>query len=121
MRVRNNMSDINVKYLSLQTSWAFPSPSPSLRLGSAVLPVHPFGCFQGSSAFGLGLPATRALRAMVRQHRALARPPVLPNARQRKSIRLRFIFTPAGILKGKSNTLGLNFSTTLCGCPHTVV
>src|SRR5271157_3938080 len=82
MRVRNNMSDISVKYLSLQTSWAFPSPSPSLRLGSAVLPVHPFGCFQGSSAFGLGLPATRALRAMVRQHRALARPPVLPNARQ---------------------------------------
>jgi hypothetical protein len=26
------------------------------KRAAAVLPVHPFGCFQGSSAFGLGLP-----------------------------------------------------------------
>jgi hypothetical protein len=41
-------------------------------LGSVLLPV---------SAFGLGLPATRALRAVVRQHPALAGPPVAPNAK----------------------------------------
>jgi argininosuccinate synthase len=49
--------------------WALPRSA-----GSAVLPV---------SADGLGLPASKALRAVVRQHRALARPPVLPNANTR--------------------------------------
>ena len=36
-----------------------PLPLDKLGVGSAVLPV---------SAFGLGLPATKALRAVVRQH-----------------------------------------------------
>jgi hypothetical protein len=50
---------------------------PLASLGSVLLPV---------SAFGLGPPATMALRAVVRRHRALSRPPVAPNAKGKYKI-----------------------------------
>jgi len=51
---------------------------PLAALGSALPPV---------SAFGLGPPRPYAASGGSGQHHALARPPVLPNARQIDSIK----------------------------------